>query len=103
MKIQIPIDPIESGEGFVKFHDGTLICYGQVTALANEQSCTWIFPVPFVKEPVICATHQWSYHNNGNVTIGKVTKENSEIFIWDKSEETNFNRHAFVSAYGRWK
>lgn len=103
MKIQIPTAPIESGEGYVKFPDGTLICYGQVTALAKEENALWEFPIPFIKTPTILATHHWSYENKGTVTVGKLTKENVRIHIYDDFNGINLVRHAFVSAIGRWK
>ncbi|WP_115715139.1 hypothetical protein [Amedibacterium intestinale] len=103
MKIQIPTASIESGKGYVKFPDGTLICYGQVTALAKKDNILWEFPIPFIKEPIVLATHQWSYENKGSVTVGKLTKENVGIHIYDDYNGINLDRQAFVSAIGRWK
>lgn len=103
MKIQIPTAPIESGEGYVKFPDGSLICYGTVSAEKNKVEGTYRFPIPYVKPPIVTATHHWNFESHGTVTIGKITNEHVGILIYDNDNGIQLIRGAQVIAIGRWK
>ena len=89
---------VASGSNYVRFGDGTQICWG----LARDGSIPHnaSFPVPFTSEPSITAVRHWG---------GATGAADNEVWVYDTTLLTGFkigsNRGIYADwiAIGRWK
>lgn len=98
----------ESGSRYIKFNDGTMICYGQVGYIdyAAERHNTITFPRPFINIPAITITPYAVYVPNDPRFCPTYSSAHSYIH-----DETNTGfiseccycaKNAWI-AIGRWK
>lgn len=110
-----PIKIIESGTGYVKFSDGTLICYGTCNTTINiDMSSGNIyygyfsnpvsFPVAFTETP-ICNFCNYNA-NNKAIIVGSFIANNkgvSNLSLISAIIRTHENVTINYIAIGRWK
>lgn len=101
--VTVPIGVTESGEGFAKFPDGTLIQWGRADILENEQSVRVSFPVPFISSPSFSVTASWVFENTVYVTIGSLGTGGVDIYIKGVTFGITKTRSCKWQAIGRWK
>lgn len=94
---------IECGDGYIKFSNGILICFGIAYAQPGEASGYFNYPVNFITTPRTVAVHNWAHESKGTVTVGNRDNAKVEIFIYDDYNGTNLERHSEVISIGRWK
>mgnify|MGYP001853675476 CR=1 FL=1 len=106
---------IENGEGYIKFGDGTQICYGNIAfdiGTMTQQSSFWrydnanlsiSFPTSFVSKPLIVATVVAGNYGSLlyviNCTNEKITQLNVLTLTNASNQRTNIN----YIAIGKWK
>lgn len=89
---------VASGSTYVRFGDGTQICWGLARDGAIPHSAT--FPVPFTSEPSVTAVRHWS---------GPTGAADTEVWVYDTVNLTSFkigsNQGIYANwlAIGRWK
>lgn len=89
---------VASGSNYVRFGDGTQICWGLARNGAIPYSAT--FPVPFTSEPSVTAVRHWS---------GATGAADTEVWVYDTTNFTGFkigsNQGIYANwlAIGRWK
>ncbi len=89
---------VASGSNYVRFGDGTQICWGLARDGAIPHNAT--FPVPFISEPSIVAVRHWS---------GATGAADTEVWVYDTTLLTGFKIgsnqgiYANWTAIGRWK
>lgn len=96
----------ESGAGYCKMPDGTLICYG--TALNVSSGATINFSVSFTGSPELIIT---PYYNSGATircifSVSEVTAQSAHVYAWDTSTNAASTSTTLVFdwvAIGRWK
>ena len=111
----------ESGNGYIRFSDGTQICYHSLMADINEKtigpgkcfSTNVTYPKPFIDYPVITPSHQInSKTTNIEYSTHKVyvegcasTEREAKIEFTNDSDESINASSVYVSyiAIGRWK
>lgn len=95
---------------WVKFYDGTLICYKKGLRLtynaSHELGINWYYPSAFFNDDVICLAIKDNYHIR-HTSMGTFTHKNyAEVCLWgDLSGQFGeaSNSHVSVMAIGRWK
>ena len=110
----------ESGNGYIRFSDGTQICYESCLAKIIETniqlnqcfSTNITFPKPFINFPVIVPSHQISFEGTDISYTHKIYLEGCISSRYGATIEfTNYNKNAFTEtllyvsyiAIGRWK
>ena len=90
---------VASGSSYVRFGDGTQICWGLARDGAIPHSAT--FPVPFTSEPSVTAVRHWS---------GATGAADTEVWVYDTTNNftgfkigSNQGIYANWLAIGRWK
>ena len=102
----------DSANGYCKFPDGTLICWGSVTVSSSYQS--WgamyvsdadpdvTFPVPFLSEPALSVTCKAKVSGIIVNAVCTATKWN-QVAIMRQTSGTNLSVPLSYIAVGRWK
>lgn len=89
---------VASGSNYVRFGDGTQICWGLARGGAIPHNAS--FPVPFASEPSVAAVRHWS---------GATGAADTEVWVYDTTLLTGFkigsNQGIYADwiAIGRWK
>ena len=94
---------IEFGEGYIKFSNGILICFGRVEAKAGEVEGMYTYAKTFISIPVTVAVHNWSNISRGQVTVGGRSRTQVNVEIYDNDNDISRDRHADLISIGRWK
>lgn len=94
---------IISGDNYIKFPDGTMICWFLVYIEAGVETKTFSFPVPFAYPPHCFAFHEYAHQAYGYATTSDTTNQSVKVYIKDETEKSNLDRNASVIAIGRWK
>ena len=105
-----PIVIEESGEGYIRFSDGTQICYGRFWNVSNSSIIN--YPKPFISDPALtltrdftsegiqsgtCAALWYPTEYNGDRTSHFTIEGDTTLF----SENTSL--YGTYIAIGRWK
>lgn len=102
----------DSANGYCKFPDGTLICWGSVTISSSYQP--WgamyvsdanpdvTFPAPFLSAPALSVTCKAMCSGVIVNTVCTATKWN-QVAIMRQSPVTNYSVPLSYIAVGRWK
>ncbi len=98
--------PNESGAGYCKMADGTLICIGAMSNAAN--GATINFPVSFTGQPVVVVV---PYYNTGTTircvfSVAEFTANSAHVYAWDtttNAASTSTTLSFQWQAIGRWK
>lgn len=105
---------INSGNGYVKLPDGTMICYGTSTPLSaqnvNIAGSTASFPESFIEIPLV-TTSIASTDNSANdltVNVKIQTVEKTRFTFYEHSSSGNFTTPSLIRpvnwiAIGKWK
>lgn len=97
---------------WIKFNDGTAICYGRVTTTYNQPWVTmadWYYPIKFNKRPIVIATVSQGSGSGLIATIDDSRTNNlfADVKVTQKEDSVNFTstktHDAQVIAIGRWK
>lgn len=89
---------VASGSNYIRFGDGTQICWGLARNGDIPHNAT--FPVPFISEPSIVAVRHWG---------GATGAADTEVWVYDTMILTGFKIgsnqgiYANWTAIGRWK
>lgn len=89
---------VASGDGYIRFGDGTQICWGLARDGVIPHNAS--FPVPFTSEPSVTAVRHWS---------GATGAADTEVWVYDTTLLTGFkigsNQGIYADwlAIGRWK
>ena len=103
--VRLPIGVTESGDGFTKFPDGTLIQWGRESAPAGERNITVNFKIRFVNSGVsvsacpvyVTDSRVFITHDSADYKLG-VT-----FYITDNEHVLTQNRAFRWIVIGRWK
>jgi len=106
-------DIVESGNNangyYIKYYDGTMICYGFVSFSANSNTETWTFPKTFIDTNIfVSGTPMYvaGKSNSANIIVTTSTISTTSVVLinWFAGETTpNYARDIRVFAIGRWK
>ena len=97
---------------WIKFNDGTAICYGRLTTTYNQPRVTmvdWYYPIKFNKLPIVIATVSQGSGSGLIATIDDSRTNNlfADVKVTQKEDSVNFTstktHDAQVIAIGRWK
>lgn len=96
----------DSGAGYCKMPDGTLICWGSVSGAASGNTIN--FPVSFKGQPIISVI---PYYNAGTTircifSVAEVTAASAHVYAWDTSTDAASTSETLFFdwlAIGRWK
>lgn len=96
----------ESGAGYCKMPDGTLICYGIRSNVAS--GATINFPSPFVGRPVVVVTPNYNTGTTIRCTfsVEGVTVSSATVYAWDtitNALSASTTLTFYWQAIGRWK
>lgn len=94
---------IISGDNYIKFPDGTMICWFIVCIEAGVETKTLSFPVPFAYPPHCFAFHEFANDTYGYATTSNATEESVKVYLKDETKNFNYGRNGSVIAIGRWK
>lgn len=106
---------IESGSNangnWIKYNDGTMICYGVYTNTLNITSLyediyyantgTITFPVEFNAIPLLYS--QTNLAGGGFTFYGNYTKTSFTGYVWKIQSASNYNTRVHWLAIGKWK
>lgn len=98
---------IDSGNGYIKFFDGTMICYGSITT-QNNSYVSLNFPKAFIDIPSLTLTCVTSDDNFVKLALAKELNKSgvSVACMYGRLGEvfTNFGKEIIkYIAIGRWK
>lgn len=96
-------DDIQSGNNYIKFPDGTMICWFDVRLEAGTELKECSFPEPFISAPKCLAFHEYEHEAYGFATTGPATKVSVDVYLKDETEGFRLDRTGSVIAIGRWK
>lgn len=96
-------DDIQSGNNYIKFPDGTLICWFHVYLEAGTELKECSFPEPFISAPKCFAFHEYAHQAYGFATTGAATNVSVNVYLKDETEGFRLERNGSVIAIGRWK
>lgn len=96
-------DDIQSGNNYIKFPDGTMICWFSVHLEAGTESKECSFPEPFIIAPNCFAFHEYAHQAYGFATTGAATNVSVIVYLKDETEGFKLERNGSVIAIGRWK
>lgn len=96
-------DDIQSENDFIKFPDGTMICWFDVYLEAGTELKECSFPEPFISAPRCFAFHEYVHQKYGFATTGAVTNVSVIVYSKDETEGFRLKRNVSVIAIGRWK
>lgn len=103
--VTIPTGVTESGDGYTKFPDGTLIQYGRASVSAGEQKVTVNFKIQFVNNSISVSACP-IYVNDSRVFITHDSTDyrlEVNFYITDNEHVLTQNRALRWIAIGRWK
>jgi len=94
----------ESGENYIKFSDGTLICYGYISIPSGSASTTITLPCSFANdwEYFVNITNQYSYSNDCTWSTSSLYKNTFKAYV-TAIKTSNVERNASWMAIGKWK
>lgn len=97
-------DIAESGNNYIKFSDGTLICYGLVTIPAGSSSATVQLPHSFKEDwsYYVNITNGYTYRAECFWSVAGIYKNNFKVYE-TSDNKTNFQRDGYWLAIGKWK
>lgn len=105
--VTVPIGVTESGEGFTKFPDGTLMQYGSESVSAGEIKIEVNFQIPFTSDIVsVSACPIWVNDSKVFLTTGNLNgsyKLGVSFYITDYELGLTKVRAFQWIAIGRWK
>lgn len=104
---------VESGDGYIKYSDGTMICYGSTSGsstntdywgqfVRTDDKLSIDFPQNFISTPIVCAT---SNYEGGTVSImtSAITVSSFKFIILKIKGATQTNYGLKYIAIGKWK
>lgn len=94
---------IASGNNYIKFPDGTMICWFSVYLEAGTEIKECSFPEPFISAPKCFAFHEYAHQAYGFATTGTATNVSVIVYLKDEPEGFRLERNGSVIAIGRWK
>lgn len=106
---------IENGEGYIKFGDGTMLCYGNIgfnIGTMNQKNPFWqyqddnlsiSFPKPFVSKPIISGTVVAGNYASILYVINCSQEKITQINILTLSDASNQKTNINYIAIGKWK
>lgn len=100
--VTIPIGVIESGEGYVKFPDGTMMQWGNGEILENEHMKHVVFQHRFISRPVVSIIGKWDFEDTLYI-VGGAEVDGINIYIKGATYGISKKRSFQWSAIGRWK
>lgn len=94
----------ESGTNYIKFSDGTLICYGQFLIPAGSSSTTVTLPYPFASNwsYSVNITNLYSYSGDCIWSVSALYTNSFQVHVQTISS-TNVQRDGLWIAIGKWK
>ena len=104
---------VESGDGYIKYSDGTMICYGTSSG-SSDNTDYWSqfvrtsdtlqinFPQKFISTPIVCATPNYE---GGTVSImtSTITTSSFKFIILKIKGATQTNYSLRYVAIGKWQ
>lgn len=96
-------DDIQSGNNYIKFPDGTMICWFGVYLEAGTELKECSFPEPFISAPKCFAFHEYANETYGFATTGAATNVSVIVYSKDETEGFRLERYVSIIAIGRWK
>lgn len=119
IKINADFIPIESGDGYIKYSDGTMICYGEYNITGETvadfwgkgyvgKGCTITFPQEFINPPIISISSRESENGaiaNISVIYQKITTTNvifRTLYATNNTSYIKYIRGSYI-AIGKWK
>ena len=96
-------DDIQSGNNYIKFPDGTMICWFGVRLEAGIELKECYFPEPFISAPICFAFHEYAHQKYGFATTGAATNVSVIVYSKDETEGFRLERYVSIIAIGRWK
>ena len=90
---------------WIKFADGTMICYGSGTVLASIGSTTVTYPETFSKTPNLQLTAGYTYYADISITYGSPTASSFQVCPRRANTGGIVDQIQYFSwlAIGRWK
>lgn len=68
---------------YIKFKDGTMICYGSVTCPASQNYIGKEFPLAFTDIPMICLTNNYNNSQKIIASVGSTTNSKFDVYPID--------------------
>lgn len=94
-----------SNGNWIKFADGTMVCYGSGSVTASTSYATITYPEVFSKTPDLQLTPGYSYYADISMTYGSPTASSFQAFPRRVSTGAVVDQTQYFSwlAIGRWK
>ena len=104
---------VESGDGYIKYSDGTMICYGSTSGsstntdywgqfVRTDDKLSIDFPQKFISTPIICANP--SFEGQAvSIMISKISLSSFNFIILKTKEASQTNYSLKYIAIGKWK
>ncbi len=86
---------------WIKHADGTLLCYGSVSAATKIE--TWIFPMQFIDNPIVTASSQVPEESNYTASVYSSSSSSTEIIRFYNGSATTNPSRVNIQAIGKWK
>ena len=110
LKIEFGINAssISTGNGYIRFGDGTQICFGvgfsSTSQISSASAVTNVFPISFTSIPTISIIHRGNDPTAGtNIIIHSVNGGHNELNSWKGRTTYPTNIEVEYIAVGRWK
>lgn len=88
-----------SNGNWIKFANGIMICYGEVSIASNNWGGTFTFPQTFISNPFVIE----SITVTGNNVCGINSKTILTTNVAYSTTTNSYNRVIYAIAIGRWK
>ena len=92
----------ESGSGYCKMPDGTLLQWGSKAIAANSTNVSITFDIPFASANAYSFTAIPRYQNSSNVVLTIASQTASSISVY-RATSTSYEQSVVWQAIGRWK
>ena len=104
---------IESGDGYIKYSDGTMICYGSTSGSSTntdywgqfertDDKLSVDFPQNFISTPIVCATPNYE-GSTVSIMTSTITVSSFKFIILRIKGTTPTNYGLKYIAIGKWK
>lgn len=93
---------IESGEGCIKYPDGTLIQWGYTLVPANSHYGKVIFKIPYANTPSMTCLAGYLHETNVFIAAG-LANTYADVYLTGNTYGTSRDRSFYWHAIGRWK
>lgn len=97
---------IANGSNFIKFPDGTLVCYGTLQVTDESSYTTVKYPIRFISAPCVLVTNIFSFNNSIVWSVSYLKVDSFNAYMNTHSDFRPGNgktADAKWIAIGRWK